>query len=102
MEAHEGILEGIRIFPGNALLIQILRYSVVDVQQSDRILADNSADKFTERAVNIHLAGNRNAPSGEPAVDITGHKAELCLECRPALSGNGHIFPGALVRFNPV
>ena len=57
--------------------------------------ADAGADVLGKRAVDVHLAGNRDAHAGQAAVDIARHKAELRLECRPALVCNGDILARA-------
>ena len=64
--------------------------------------ADAGADELGKRAVDVHFAGNRDAHAGEAAVDIARNKAELRLECRPALACNGDILAVAAVILYPV
>ena len=102
MEAHEGFLLGITVPALDILFIKVGRNRVVDIQQGDRILAHACADEFAERAVDIHLAGHRNPASGQTAVDVTGHKAELGLECGPAFARNGNVLAVSPVSVYPV
>ena len=102
MEAHEGILLGVVILSGNLRLIHIRRNGVVDIKQGHRILAYDGSDELTQRTVDIHLAGYRNAALSQTAVHIAGHAAELGLECGPAFSGNNHMLPAALMLLDPV
>ena len=48
------------------------------------------------------FTGYRDAHLGQTAVDIARNESELCLECRPAFSGQGYVFSGAFVCFDPV
>ena len=84
------------------LFVHILRNGVIDVEQCDSILADAGADKLTQCAVNIYLAGYRNTSSGQTTVDIARNKSKLCLECRPALSSDCHILAVSSVCLNPI
>ena len=102
MESHEGLVQLIIIAALNILLIKVGRHRVVDVKQCHRILADAGADELAEGPVDIHLTGNRDAPSGKAAVHITRHEAKLGLECRPAFPGDRHVFAVASVRLDPV
>ena len=102
VEAHKGIRELVIELSFNALVVHILWHGVVDVQQGYRILGNAGADVLGQGAVDIHLAGNRNAAAGETGVHIAGHKVELGLEGGPAFSGNGDILPIALVGLDPI
>lgn len=102
MESHKCIFMCIVKLALDRLFVHILRNGVIDVEQCDSILAHAGTDKLTQCAVNIYLAGYRNASSGQTAVDIARNKSKLCLECRPAFSCNCNIFTGTFVRLNPV
>ena len=102
MESHKCIFMCIVKLALDRLFVHILRNRVIDVEQCDSILAHTGTDKLTQCAVNINLAGYRNASSGQTAVDIARNKSKLCLECRPAFSCNCNIFAGTFVRLNPV
>ena len=102
VEAHEGILLSIVEFSTDISFIQIPWNGIVDIQQGDDILADSHTYVFAESPVDVYLTGYRNSLGGQAAVDITGDKAELSLERRPAFSGDGGIFAAALMFINPV
>ena len=102
VEAHEGIGQAIVELALDLLVIDVLGHGVVDVQQGDGIARHAGADVLAQGAVDVHLAGHRDAPGGQAAVHIAGLKAELGGEGRPALVGEGHILPGALVLLGPV
>ena len=102
VEAHECILKCVIKFALDISLVHILGHGVVDVQKGNRILADNRADVLAERSVDINLTGHRDSLGCQAAVHIAGHETELCLECGPAFSGNGHIFSVALVLLHPI
>ena len=102
MESHKRIFLCIVKFTLNAFFIHIRRNCIVDIQKRHRIFADTGADKFAQRAVNIHFTRYRNAPACQAAVYITWHKSKLRLECRPAFSGDADIFTVPFVFLNPV
>ena len=102
VEAHECIFLSIVIFTLYIAVVHIRRYRIVDIQQCNCILADNRSDKLAECTVNIHFTGYRNTLSRQTAVDITWHKAELCLECRPAFARQCYILAIATMLFDPV
>ena len=102
VESHKSIFVGVGILSFNLFFVHIRRNIVVDIQQSHRILADYSTNKFTQRPVNIYLAGYRNPLCGQTAVHIAGHKTELSLECRPALARDRYIFAVSLMVLDPV
>ena len=91
VEAHEDLLLGIgvacKLLALDALLVHVLRYGVVDVEQRHGVLRDAGADILRQRAVDIHLAAHGDTAAGETAVHIAGHEAEHGLEGRPALRG---------------
>ncbi len=86
----------------DGLLIHIIRYGVVDIKERYGLSADTGADKLGQGAVYVDLAGYRDASSRQAAVDIAGNKLELCLESRPALSGDADILSVSLMRLDPV
>ena len=102
VEAHEDILLRVRGLVLDVTVVEVCRDGVVDVEQRDGIEADAGADELGKRAVDVHFAGNRDAHAGEAAVDIARNKAELRLECRPALACNGDILAVAAVLLYPV
>ena len=102
MEAHEGIGEAVIELAGDVFLINVAGHAIVDIQQGDRVAADAQADVLAQRAVDVHLAGHRNAPGGQTGVHIAGLEAELLGEGRPALVRKGHILAAALVLLGPV
>ena len=102
MEAHKCIFVCIVEFIFDTLFIHICRNGVINIQQSNRILAHAGTDKLAERTINIHFTGYRNSHSRQTAVHVTGHKTELGLECRPAFPGDSHVFSISSVLFNPV
>ena len=102
VESHECIFQRVIELALDLGFVHILRNSIVDIQQGYSILADNGSDKLTERTVDIHLTGYRDALSGQTAVDIARNESELCLECRPALARDSHILAVASVLLNPV
>ena len=102
MEAHEGICVRVVKFACNRLLVHILGHGVVDVEQGNGIFRHTCSDKFGKGSVNVDFAGYRYAFSSQSAVDIAGNKAELGLECRPALAGDCNIFTASAVRLDPI
>ena len=102
VEAHEGLIVIVRVLIVDRLLIHVIGHGVVDIQQSDNVLADTGADKLAQAAINIHFTGYGDSHTSETAVHIAGHKAELRLERGPAFSGDGHIFTVALMLRHPV
>ena len=102
MEAHEGILVGIRELALDRLLVHISRYGVVDVEQSYSVLRNAGTDELGQTSVDINLTGYGDAHTGETAVYVAGNEAKLCLECRPALTGNCNILSVSSVCLNPV
>ena len=102
VEAHEGIFLGIVIFSFDVGFKHISGNRIVDIQQSNHIVADNGSDELTQSAVNINFTGYRDASLGQTAVYIAGNAAKLCLECRPAFSGNCYEFTASLMFFDPV
>ena len=86
----------------NVLLVHLLGHGVVDVQQRDALAGDALGDEFGQRAVNIHLAGHRDAAARQAGIDIAGHKAERLLERRPAFARDGEVFAHAAVVFDPI
>ena len=102
VETHKGVGEGIVKLAFDVLVIEVLGNRVVDVQQGDGVTGDAQADVLAEGAVDIHLAGHRDAPGHQPGIHVAGLKAELRGEGGPALVGEGHIFLGPLVLFRPV
>ena len=96
MEAHKGIGE-LAVIPAlDVLVIDIPGHAVVDVQQRHGVAGNARADILAQRAIDVHLAGDRNAPAGQAAVDIAGFKAELLGECRPALVGKAFLYSNRL------
>ena len=102
MEAHEHLVGAVAIPAFDALGIHVGGHGVVNVQQRHGLAGDASADVLGQRAVDVHLAGHRDAAGGQAAVDVAGHEAELGLERRPALVGHDHVLGGALVVLDPV
>ena len=102
MEAHEGIGQLVVELPGNILVINVLRYAVIDVQQRHGIAGGTDTDVLAQRTVDIDLAGNGDAAAGKAGVDIARLKPELGREGGPALVGKGNIFFAALMVLGPV
>ena len=102
VEAHEGVLDAVVEPAGDVLVVDVLGDGVVDVQQGDGVAGDAGADVLAQRAVDVHLAGHGDAPGGQAGVHVAGLKAELLREGGPALVGEGHVLPGALVVLGPV
>ena len=102
MEAHEGVGDLIVELAGDVLVVDVLRHGVVDVQQRHRVAGDARADVLAQRAVDVHLAGDRDAAGGQAGVDVARLKAELLRERRPALVRKGHILARTLVALGPV
>ena len=63
VEAHEGVGQLVRELALDALLEHILRDGVVDIEQSNGILADNFTDVLGQCAVDIHFTGHGNPKS---------------------------------------
>ena len=82
--------------------MHILRHGVVDIQKCYRILADSCSDKLTESSINIYFARYRNTTLSQTAVNEARYKAKLCLERRPALTGDAYILAIASMLLNPV
>ena len=102
MEAHEGVGELVVELAGDILVVEILGHGVVDVQQGHGVAGEAGADVLAEGAVDVHLAGHGDATGGQAGVHIAGLKAELLREGGPALVGEGHVLPGALVGLGPI
>ena len=102
MESHKCIFLCIWEFCFNALFIHICRYCIIDVEECNCILADNSSDELAECSVNINLTGYRDSLCCQTAVYITWNESELCLECRPAFSCACNVFSVSSVLLNPV
>ena len=102
VEAHEGVGELVVVLADDVLIVDILGYRVVDVEQGDGVVAQAHADVLRERTVDVHLAGHGDATAHQTGVDIAGLETELAWEGRPALVGEGHILAGALVLLSPV
>jgi len=94
VEAHEGVGELVVEFSFDVLLIDRGGDRVVDVQQGDGVTGDTHPDVLAEGAVDVHLAGDGDAPAHQAGVDVAGLKAEGLGEGGPALVGEGHILPG--------
>ena len=90
MEAHECIVQCIVELILNLLVVKLCWYSIVNIKKSCSILRYNCSDELTECSVDINLTGYRDSSACETAVNVAWNEAELCLECRPALSGNGN------------
>ena len=65
MEAHERVGELIVVLADDVLVVDILRYRVVDVEQGDGIVAQAHADVLRESAIDVHLAGYGDAAADE-------------------------------------
>ena len=102
MESHECIFQCVIIFAFNIFIVQVSRYRVVDIKECYSIFTYNGSDEFAECSVNIYFAGYRNTLCCQTAVDIAWYKSELCLECRPAFSGDCNVFAVSSVFFYPV
>ncbi len=61
MEAHECIGKLIIEFALDVLLVDIVRNGVVDVKQSNCIVADAGSDVLTKSSVDINLTGYRDS-----------------------------------------
>ena len=102
VEAHEGVGELIIELALDGLVIHIMRNRIIDIQQRGLVSADAQTDVLREGSVDINLAGDRNSPSHETAVDIAWNELEHVLEGRPALSGQRDILSVSLVLLDPV
>ena len=58
------------------------------------------ADVLAQGAVDVDLAGDRDAARGQPRVDVAGDEAEIALESRPALVGEDAVLRRAEVRLH--
>ena len=89
MKSHECILDSVSsVFSFYVFIINILWNCVVNVEQCNDIIRNNSTNEFRKTSININFTRNWNTLSCKAAVYIARNKAELCLECRPAFSGN--------------
>ena len=86
VEAHECICELVVELALDGLVVHVVRYGVVDVEESNDIFRDNISEVLGEAAIDINFAGYRDTHTCETAVYIARNELELCLECRPALS----------------
>ena len=102
MEAHKGVGQFIVKLSGDILVINVLRYAVIDVQQRHGIARSADTDVLAQRAVDIDLAGNGDAAAGKAGVDIARLKPELGREGGPAFVGKGNVFFAALMVLGPV
>ena len=102
MEAHECICELIVVFLYDILVVNILRYRVVDIEQSNGVVRSAHSDVLRESTVDVNLASNRNATACQAAVYVARLEAELAWEGRPAFVGECYILARALVLLSPV
>ena len=102
MEAHKCICKLVVLELILLLIIDVLRYRVVDVKESNSIIADADTDILGKSAVDINFAGYRNTTGSKTAVNIARLESELGRECRPALICKCYILSGTLVSFCPV
>ncbi len=102
VEAHEGLALTVLICATDALVIDVTRYGVVDVQQGGGDTGCACADVLAQRAVDINLARYRHQAGSHAAIDIAGNELELGLECRPALVGERNVLAHALVALGDV
>ena len=102
VEAHEGVAELVVVLALDVLVVDVGGHGVVDVEQGHGVVRYAQADVLAQRAVDVHLAGHGDAAPGQAGVDVAGLKAELAGEGGPALVGEGHVLPRALVVFGPV
>ena len=102
VEAHKRICEGIVESALYLFVVEVGRDSVVDVEKSYNIVRNALTYELAHCAVDVNLAGAGDTLCGKAAVDIARHKAELRLECRPALVCEYDIFSRTLVSFCPV
>ena len=63
VEAHEGIGELVVVLARDALVVEILGHRVVDVEERHRILRNDRADELGKCAVDVHFAGDGDAPA---------------------------------------
>ena len=102
MESHKCISKLVIVFSFDIFIIDILWNRVVDIKQCNCIIGNAKSDVLAECSVDINLTGYRDSLSCQTAVYITWNESELCLECRPAFSGQGYVFSGSFVCFDPV
>ena len=57
VEAHESILLCIVVFSFDIGFKHIGRNRIVDIKQSNHVIADNSSDELAESSVDIYLTG---------------------------------------------
>ena len=103
VESHECIFQCVVcIFSFDVLVVQILRYGVVDVEKSYCIFTYNSSDELGKCTVDIYFTRYRNTFCSQTAVYVARYETKLCLECRPAFTGDCYEFTISFVIFNPV
>ena len=102
VECHKCIFLGVVVFVLDVFFVHISRHRIIDIKKCDCVLADYCSDELAECTVNVYFTGYRNASCCQTAVYIAWYESELCLECRPAFSGDCHIFAVAFVFLNPV
>ena len=61
MEAHEGVGQGVVELALDILIIDILRYRVINVKQGNGICGYAKSDILAQRAINVDLTGYRDA-----------------------------------------
>ena len=91
VEAHEGVGELVAVLADDVLVVDVLWYRVVDVEQSNCVVACAHTDVLRESTVDVNLAGTRNTAAYETAVYVARLETELAWECRPALVGECYI-----------
>ena len=102
MEAHESIFQCVIEFALDIFFVNIRCNSIVNVEKSNRIVADNSSDKLTQCTIDINFAGNRDTHLCQTAVYIARNETKLCLECRPAFTGDRNELTVSFVILDPV
>ena len=91
MEAHEGIGQLIVVLAYDVLVIDVLRYRVVDVEQCHSIVRCAHTDVLRQSTIDINLASYRDATAYQTAVHVARLETELAWEGWPALVGECYI-----------
>ena len=100
MKSHPQIADLVIANDRFVLRIHILGHGVVDIQQSRWNSGRANNHVFAERAVNIRLAGCRNALGRQAGVQIAGNMAEMFFKSRPAFIGKCRIGGSAQIRLH--
>ena len=79
MEAHKGICQLVVVLANDVLIVDVLRYRVVDVEQCHCIVGSAHTDVLRESTIDISLASYRDATANQTAV-ITFYRLQCDSE----------------------